>query len=68
LLADVSPAALTLLLPLAPSLIVTVATDSVLSVTVTGDGGAVGPDAAGAEVAGVPVSRGVCDGGGDPAV
>jgi hypothetical protein len=34
-LADVSPAALTLLLPLAPSLIVTVPPDSVVSVTVT---------------------------------
>ena len=35
MLADVSPAALTVLLPLAPSLIVTDPPDSVLSVTVT---------------------------------
>ena len=35
MLAAVSPAALTLLLPLAPSLIVTVPPDNVLSVTVT---------------------------------
>ncbi len=35
MLADVSPAALTLLLPLAPSLIVTDPPDSVVSVTVT---------------------------------
>ena len=35
MLAEVSPAALTVLLPLAPSLIVTVPPDSVVSVTVT---------------------------------